>query len=92
MRNRHWASLAMVTMLAPAAWGQRVDPSKREVVEKPIAAVAAGSRNVDPNNPAVKPGDVRWHASFDAARDASRRSGKPVLLFHLLGRLDQQFC
>lgn len=43
-------------------------------------------------NSKVKPGDVAWHPSFAAAREASECSGKPVLLFQLLGRLDDQFC
>lgn len=41
---------------------------------------------------AVQPGQVRWHADFDAARAAARESGKPVLLFQLLGRLDEEHC
>lgn len=40
----------------------------------------------------VKPGDVGWHSSFAAACTASEQSGKPVLLFQLLGNLDQEFC
>ena len=40
----------------------------------------------------VEPGLVRWHADFAAARAAATRSGKPVLLFQLLGRLDEEFC
>jgi hypothetical protein len=43
-------------------------------------------------NPKVSPGRVRWHADFAAACAASRRSGKPVFHFHMLGRLDQKFC
>jgi len=43
-------------------------------------------------NRSVEPGKVHWHASFDAARAASKVSGKPVLLFHMMGRLDRQFC
>jgi hypothetical protein len=35
---------------------------------------------------------VVWHPSFDAALAASKDSGKPVLLFHLMGQLDKQFC
>lgn len=38
------------------------------------------------------PGLVRWHGDFDAACAAARTSGKPVLLFDLLGRLDDEFC
>lgn len=39
----------------------------------------------------VKPGKVAWHASADDACEASRVSGKPVLLLQLLGQLDEHF-
>lgn len=45
----------------------------------------------DKNNPTVKPGDVKWHKDFQAACVASASSGKPVLHFQLLGKLDQRF-
>jgi hypothetical protein len=40
----------------------------------------------------VVPGLVDWHADLDAAQQASRESGRPVLLFQLLGRLDVEHC
>lgn len=40
----------------------------------------------------VKPGRVEWHGTFQKAMAASARSGKPVFLFHLMGRLDDRFC
>jgi len=43
------------------------------------------------NNPKVQPGKVRWHDSFPTAQAKSKRSGKPVLLFQLIGRLDERF-
>lgn len=43
-------------------------------------------------NPHVSPGKVRWHPSFAAACEAAKKSGRPVLLFHMMGRLDEQFC
>ncbi len=43
-------------------------------------------------NPPARPGRVHWHADFAAACAAAGRSNKPVLLFHMLGRLDQKFC
>ena len=46
----------------------------------------------EPSNPLVEPGRVQWRGSFDAACAASRDSGKPVFLFHMMGRLDQRFC
>lgn len=44
------------------------------------------------SNPRIRPGRVRWHDDFAAARTASQASGKPVFLFQMLGRLDQKFC
>lgn len=40
----------------------------------------------------AQPGKVHWHPTLDAARAAAAKSGKPVLLFHMMGRLDQTFC
>ncbi len=40
----------------------------------------------------AEPGLVRWHADLDAALAAAATSRKPVLLFQLLGRLDEEFC
>jgi len=44
------------------------------------------------DNPRVRPGRVRWHEDFAAACAASGRSGKPVMLFQMLGRMDEKFC
>lgn len=35
---------------------------------------------------------VRWHEDYDAALLAAEKSRKPVLLFQLLGRLDEELC
>jgi hypothetical protein len=43
-------------------------------------------------NPKVAPGKVNWHADFDAACKAAAKTGKPVLLFQMMGKLDDQFC
>jgi hypothetical protein len=43
-------------------------------------------------NPKVEPGLVRWHESFESACSASEKSGKPVLLFQMMGNLDDRFC
>lgn len=40
----------------------------------------------------VAPGRVSWHASYRDALAASASSGKPVLLFLMLGKLDDEFC
>jgi hypothetical protein len=43
-------------------------------------------------NPKAAPGRVSWHADMAAACAAARHSGKPVLLFLMMGKLDDQFC
>ena len=44
-----------------------------------------------PGNSEV-PEAVQWHNSYDEALAASRVSQKPVMLFQLLGRLDDALC
>jgi hypothetical protein len=43
-------------------------------------------------NPKVAPGKVRWHKTFADACRAAKQSGKPVLLFQMMGKLDERFC
>ena len=43
-------------------------------------------------NPKVQPGKVRWHKTFADACAAAQKSGKPVLLFQMMGKLDERFC
>jgi hypothetical protein len=74
------------------------DLSKVEVespTEKVLAERTAPSTSPpDPEftNPKAEPGKVRWHKTFAAACAAARRSGKPVLLFQMMGKLDDRFC
>lgn len=42
-------------------------------------------------NPLVRPGLISWHPNIPRATEASHRSGKPVLIFYLLGQLDREF-
>jgi hypothetical protein len=58
----------------------------------PAAAAKPSAKPTGFNNPKVKPGLVNWHADFASACAESRRSGKPVLLFHMMGKLDDGFC
>src|SRR5262249_35793872 len=67
-------------------------------IERPTEGILAGTRGAPAGstppavNPKVGPGKVRWHGDFAAARAAAARSGKPVLLFQMMGKLDDQFC
>jgi hypothetical protein len=63
-------------------------PTKRLVA----SAAAQTIRKSEFINPKVPAGKVRWHPSYDAARKAAQKSGKPVLLFQMMGKLDDQFC
>ena len=45
----------------------------------------------DVENPKVRPGNVKWHPDFDAACAAATNSGRPVLLFQMMGNLDEEF-
>lgn len=74
-----------------------VDQPKRvvELPTKRIVQVAspasAKPQAVESDNPRVSPGKVRWAGDYAEALAASKKSGKPVLLFQLLGQLDHKF-
>ena len=104
---RQWLAVSLsACVLLPASGQQpppvRLDPTKNLRIERPAANIVRNAAELqkmvnalsaaNPANPTVKPGEVRWHPSFAAACDAAKKSGKPVLLFHLMGRLDHQFC
>jgi hypothetical protein len=88
-------SLGLIGMPAhgqfPPAQPRRAD-IRKEKIELPTKQLLAAAAAVRAGNPAVPPGKVRWHPTFAAACQAAQQSGKPVLLFQMLGRLDQQFC
>jgi hypothetical protein len=91
--------LASVAVLATAAAvhaqqkaKKRTDPTKRKIERTTRAVVARSDSARGPDNPKVPPGKVAWHPSVAAASAAAKKSGKPVLLFHMMGRLDNKFC
>ncbi len=57
-----------------------------------VSVAKPPAKTADFKNPKVKPGLVNWRPNFVAACEESRRSGKPVLLFHMMGNLDDGFC
>jgi len=89
-----WTALACGALAQ--AQGEQPDTSKR-IVEVEIKnalkrSYGLGPGELPPLDQAVKAGDVAWHDSFEDALSAARVSGKPVLLFQLLGRLDDELC
>ncbi len=87
---------------APAAAARPLDISKtlriEPAVKNLVATASAPARTPTPAandkfvNPKVQPGKVRWHATLADARAAASKSKKPVLLFQMMGKLDDQFC
>lgn len=85
---------------APASTPARpADPSKTFRIEPAVSRMVANTAPAtvppvpsSPNNPTVEPGKVKWHKSLADAQVAAEKSGKPVLLFHMMGQLDKQFC
>jgi hypothetical protein len=97
------SSVALLAAWSGSGWGEekvekaKVDISKSLVIERPTARVVRNSAPVeskDPTfvNPKVEPGAVNWHSTLDDACKASAKSGKPVLLFQMMGNLDEKFC
>lgn len=73
----------------------RVERPLERILETEAGALdsngASALLTLAPSRP-VAPGLVAWHADFAAACAAAESSGKPVLLFQLLGRLDDELC
>ncbi len=96
-----WCAAWLAVVLTPGgvAFGQppAPPPPTKKVIELPTKKLVAGATPAGPAattpavNPPVAPGKVKWHKSFADACAAAQQSGKPVFLFQMLGRLDQEF-
>jgi hypothetical protein len=64
---------------------------RKEQIELPTKKVAADAAPGD-DNPKCEPGKVKWHPDVETACKAALLSGKPVLVFHMMGKLDDRFC
>jgi hypothetical protein len=65
-------------------------PTKKMLAERTAPSTSSSSPGFI--NPKAEPGKVHWHKTFAAACAAARLSGKPVLLFQMMGNLDERFC
>jgi len=105
MLRKKWLFVlgAFVTVAGSSAFGQQktvttADLTTSTVIEKTASTIlahntaGAAATGRDFVNPKVQPGKVHWHASFESACKAAKKSGKPVLLFQMMGKLDDQFC
>lgn len=39
----------------------------------------------------VEAGQVKWETNLESAKVRAEKEGKPILLFHMFGRLDEEF-
>jgi hypothetical protein len=88
----------------PPGFGHDITKGTVEAAGKTVLSNAAGlnvgtrsianmNAGVPPSdNPKVQPGLVSWHPTIAEACAAAKRTGKPVLLFQLMGKLDERFC
>lgn len=53
------------------------------------ALVLLGSRAAALAETSMK---VQWLTSMEAAKKQAAATGRPILMFHLLGRLDEEYC
>jgi hypothetical protein len=81
-----------VVRAAAAARPAYLGKGQIEAPAEALVAASAAPRADAFVNPKVAPGKVTWHPNFQSACAASKASGKPVMLFQLLGKLDDQFC
>jgi hypothetical protein len=95
-------SLACVSAADPPNTTDQTERLKRVVtpkgrIELPAKEVVANSAPAPASpatadNPTVAAGKVKWHKSVEDAQAAAKKSGKPVLLFQMMGYLDKKFC
>ena len=94
---RATGSAAMGPAISPVKSSEPIADRRKMVIELPTKRLIAARSSSNPaaarsDNPKVDPGKVRWHPDFATACKAAAVSGKPVLLFQMMGRLDQKFC
>jgi hypothetical protein len=81
------------SVVAPESVAVPVPPPAELRLKAPAKTVGSSQKpSLKNRNEKVEPGKVRWHKMVQTAMDASKQSGKPVLLFQMMGHLDDRFC
>lgn len=100
-RNRKFllAGFALVAATSLGWWGLsptfaedkplRNDMAKG-LIESPLKSLVSNSTAI--KNPKVAPGNINWHKDLATAMQASKKTRKPILVFHMMGNLDDRFC
>ena len=82
----------LTASLAVLATALSFSSSRNATAATPAITSPANAEKPADDNPRVAPGLVKWHTTLAEAKAASERSGRPVLVFHMMGQLDKQFC
>jgi len=92
MKRRLGLGVAGAVLLAGAVLAQ--DRGKRvlELPTEKVVAKTAAPAPAETDNPKCEPGKVKWHPDLESACKAAKASGKPVFVFHMMGKLDDRFC
>jgi hypothetical protein len=86
-------AFATILLANSAAIAQERFDMRKSIMELPLKrSIAPAPLLSEPATARVAPGKVKWHATFEDACAASRTSGKPVMLFVMMGNLDDKFC
>jgi len=76
--------LPIKTMLGPEAFATPL-----KMPPPPVMRTASHTVSQDEK---TKPGLVAWRKDMEDAKAQSAKSGKPILVFHMMGSLDDRFC
>jgi hypothetical protein len=97
MRRMKLTAVAILISMMPianACWAQGPRDVTKLTIEAPVKTLLKSAAPVDAQdfeNRKVAPGLVHWHDGFAAACARAKVSGKPVLLFHMMGNLNNEF-
>lgn len=96
---RHWIISATVftsLLASPCLAQERRMDLRKAVIEAPVAKVLMNSDSLVTSGASARSkrvaGLVTWRSNLGTAIDAAAKTGKPILHFQLLGRLDEEFC
>lgn len=89
--------LALTTATpSPAGAQERRSDFSKMAVESPVKRLLSVPSPLSlermPANRKMQPGLVHWRADLESACEAAKTSGKPVLLFQMMGNLNQEYC
>lgn len=82
-----------VSLMAPARLNEaRTSLGRFPLTSRSSASASPSATPLPADSSKVQAGLVSWHPDIQTACLYAKRSGKPVLHFQMMGRLDEEFC